>query len=287
MLRNRVRHELLPLLQVYNPGISQSLLRLSHIAQDDQAFLDKESTKAWQETAQRIGGNYVFEKRRFQALAPAVQRQVLRKAVNELLGTLKDIEIRHIEEIMEALGKPSGKQVTLPEGLVFSLEYGRYLLGFHPEQLTPFPELKGEFDIKIGGETSIPGWRIETAVHQRETYYAEQGKKDDWNQGDFTACFDSEQIGDKIKVRARRRGDRFQPLGMSRTKKIGEFMLDAKIPVSWRSRIPVFYTPGQIVWLAGWRIDDRVKVTEKTREILCLRMERWLDEQSGQSSEDR
>ena len=75
-------------------------------------------------------------------------------------------------------------------------------------------------------------------------------------------------------VRSRQPGDRFQPLGMSQPKKLGEFMIDAKIPHAWRERIPVVYSPQQILWVVGWRIDDRVKVTQDTRRVLCLKFER-------------
>ncbi len=142
-------------------------------------------------------------------------------------------------------------------------------LGFSPEELSPFPQLQGEFDIDIPGETRLPSWTIEATVAPREKMpeSLDSGKIDG-----FMACFDKDKVGGKIKVRARRRGDRFQPLGMSYPKKVGEFMLDARIPKAWRERIPIIYSPQQIIWVAGWRIDERVKVTESTRQVLCLKM---------------
>jgi tRNA(Ile)-lysidine synthase len=74
----------------------------------------------------------------------------------------------------------------------------------------------------------------------------------------------------KLFVRQRRPGDRFQPLGMNMPKKLYEFMIDAKIPRSWRGRIPIVCSPQQIIWVVGWRIDDRVKTTEASKEILRL-----------------
>ena len=50
--------------------------------------------------------------------------------------------------------------------------------------------------------------------------------------------------------------------------------IDAKIPRLWRRRVPIVCSPQQIIWLVGWRIDDRVKVTENTKQILCLKFER-------------
>jgi tRNA(Ile)-lysidine synthase len=60
---------------------------------------------------------------------------------------------------------------------------------------------------------------------------------------------------------------------MSQPKKLGEFMIDAKIPRAWRQRVPVVCSPEHILWVVGWRIDDRVKVTENTRQVLCLKFD--------------
>ena len=49
-------------------------------------------------------------------------------------------------------------------------------------------------------------------------------------------------------------------------------MIDARIPRAWRQRIPIVCSPGQILWVVGWRIDERVKVTETTKLVLRLKM---------------
>ena len=67
----------------------------------------------------------------------------------------------------------------------------------------------------------------------------------------FTAHFDLDKTGDKLLVRSRQPGDRFQPLGMSQPKKLGEFMIDAKIPHVWRQRIPIVCSPQHILWVVG------------------------------------
>ncbi len=60
---------------------------------------------------------------------------------------------------------------------------------------------------------------------------------------------------------------------MSQFKKLGEFMVDAKIPRAWRVRVPLVCSPEQIVWVVGWRIDHRTRVTDATRRILRLEFE--------------
>jgi tRNA(Ile)-lysidine synthase len=265
-LRNRIRHQLLPLLENYNPQVSEALLRTARIASDDLAFLDKASAQLWEEIASRQGDTIILDKTGLLELPPALKRQLLRTSIEKLLGNLMDIETRHIEQLMAALTKPAGKRISLPEGLIFSIEYDKYLLGRDLASLSPLPPLEGEFTLKVPGETSLPGWQVTAAAMPSEAM------KDD--AADYKAYFDLGKTGDKLVVRRRQRGDRFQPLGLSQPKKLGEFMIDARIPRDWRRRVPVVCSPEHIIWVVGWRIDERVKVTSATQQVLCLQFER-------------
>jgi len=246
--------------------VAEALLRTARIAADDLAFLDNESAQLWSEIAQKQGNTITLDKERFIELPSALKRHLLRTSIEKLLGNLKDIETRHIEEIIDALTKPAGKRLSLPGGLIFSIEYDRYLIGPDPSALAPLPILRGESQLKIPGETLLPGWHIEATI------MTPQSVKDEANA--YKACFDFDKTGNKMVVRSRQTGDQFQPLGMSQPKKLGEFMIDAKIPQAWRQRVPIVCSPEHILWVVGWRIDDRAKVTESTKKVLCLKFER-------------
>ncbi len=293
-LRNRIRHQLLPLLKGYNPGIGEALLRTARIASDDIAFLDKEAARLWDEVAQEAGETIVLDKERFDSLPPALKRYLFRAAAERLLGSAKDIEMRHIEEMMSALNKPAGKRFSLPQGLTLSVEYDRYLLASDPTALSPLPILDGEFQLRIPGKTLFPGWRIEAsiidpsivkgkpegALTPSETITPLPLNKGKGTKGmgliknNLTACLDLDKTGDKLVVRHRRAGDRFQPLGLGQPKKLNEFMIDAKIPRAWRQRVPIVCSAEHIIWVVGWRIDERAKVTENTKKVLRLEFKR-------------
>ncbi len=296
-LRNRIRHQLLPLLENYNPGVAEALLRSARIASDDLAFLEQESARLWGKVAQIHGETVSIDKESFLGLPLALKRQLLRSVIERLLGSLKDIETRHIEGIMAVLTKPPGKRLSLPGGLVFVVEYNRYLVGVDAAALSPFPLLTDEVVLKIPGETLFPGWRVEASVIES---CIEKGKPEGASapsetaiplplikgkgikgigliDDNFTAYFDLDEVRGKLVVRCRNAGDQFQPLGMGKPKKLGEFMIDAKIPHAWRQRIPIVCSPKHILWVVGWRIDDRAKVTEKTRQVLRLTFSHLAD----------
>jgi len=264
-LRNRIRLELLPLLTSYNPQVIESLLRAARIAGDDIAFLEKEARRLWRRVRSQRGETITLDKEAVLKLSPSMQRHLLRLAIEKMVGNLKDIEARHIEELMQALNKPAGKQINLPYGLVFTIDYNRYLLGRGESSLSPFPVLDREYSIKIPGKTVISGWRIQaTIIKKRESTCADDK---------FIGYFDYDLVGDKLTLRSRKRGDRFQPLGMTETKKLGQFMIDSRIPRDWRAGIPVVCNEDKVLWVAGYRIDERVKVTGNTKSVLRLKLE--------------
>jgi len=226
-LRNRMRHQLLPLLKSYNPRVAEALLRTARIAGDDLAFLDEEGTRLWDKIAQEQEDTIILDKERFLELPSALKRHLLRAAIERLLGTVKDIETRHIEGIMAALTKPAGRRISLPGGLIFSIEYNRYLLAPGAAALSPFPILGAEFALNIPGETQLPGWHVEAAIIDHSmvkgkpegalapsetTFPLNKGKGIGLGNNLFTAYLDLDKTGDKLMVRSRQPGDRFQPL---------------------------------------------------------------------------
>jgi len=275
-LRNRIRQQLLPLLQGYNPGIAGALLRTARTAGDDIDFLDRETARMWRKIARQEGKTINLDKTGFDRLPSSLKRYLLRASAEKLLGSAKDIEMRHIDEMAALLDRPAGKSLSLPGGLIFTIGYDKYQLTRDIDELSPFPRIEGETKLDIPGQTQITGWRIEAAIEKPSPL---KGKTEGASapsekltppENNFTAYLDFSRSGDRLVVRAPKRGDRFQPLGMTGPKKLGEFMIDSRIPRPWRKDIPIVCSTRQIVWVVGWRIDDRVKVTENTRQLLRL-----------------
>jgi tRNA(Ile)-lysidine synthase len=280
--RNRLRLQLLPLLRQYNPSVDQALLRLADIAKEDNAFIEQQASELWDEVARQENNAIYLDRKQIASLPIALQRQLLRAAVTRLAGDTRDIEAGHIEAARSLLNKPTGKRISLPHGFICQGGYDElviatpYLIRGKQSQLPPcpFPPLPGEFSLKVPGKTVFPGWKvIASIVGERVDSLSLRGvlsTSEGTCQSNLVADFDLHKTGTELFVRQRRPGDRFQPLGMNMPKKLQEFMVDAKIPRSWRGRIPIVCSPQQIIWVVGWRIDDRVKVTEASKEILRL-----------------
>ncbi len=125
-LRNRIRYELMPLLQSYNPRIQEALLRTADTVAGEAAFFEQQVSQIWDQVVSEDEGGLVLDAKEVNHLHPALQRYLLREVVKRLLGNLKDIEWKHIEKMRTALSLPVGKKVTLPRGLTFYIEHEGY-----------------------------------------------------------------------------------------------------------------------------------------------------------------
>ncbi len=261
-LRNRVRSQLIPLLRQYSPEIDDALLRLADAASIDMAYIEKGIAKLWGSVVKERQDGMVIDKTGFSRLDLSIKRHLVRSAIQRLLGDLHDIEAVHIENTVEAMAKPAGKRLSLPRGLAFHIDYDHGLITTAKKSTCPFPVLEGEHMLKIPGETRVCGWRVKSEILSQRP---QAGKEAKWR-----AYLDLDVAGKELVVRGRRRGDRFQPLGMESPKKLQDFMVDAKIPRAWRDNVPLVCSPRQILWVAGWRIDHCARVTGATKQVLCL-----------------
>jgi tRNA(Ile)-lysidine synthase len=264
--RNRIRLKLLPALRRdFNPRIDEVLDRLSRLAADDVDFIEAEAGRAVNELVGIRDDVALISKQAFLKLHPALRRAALRQVLSQSIGSPKDIEAVHIEAMMALAAGVAGRSINLPGGLTFASSYEDLMLGRDLSGVVPLPPIEGERRLNIPGVTELTGWRVTASVVETTD---EAPIKQEKNTS--VELMDFDVAGGEISVRARRPGDRFQPLGMSGEKKLNNFFIDAKVPVSWRPHIPILVNPVQIVWVAGYRLDDRVKVTPLTKRVLRL-----------------
>ena len=274
--RNRVRLELVPLLEQYNPRIRDALVRLSRSAARDMAYLESETDRAWRRAVRSDGRCVSLDSAVFYRLAPSIQGHLLRRALMSVKGDLEDVEQGHIDNMSRLItAGDAGRSLDLPGGIRFATSYGEATLSSSEHDLCPLSSLEGEHSLTVPGETLLPGWRIiatMSGAHRRDPDGSTPGREEaDGALQGHTARFDYGGLGVRLRVRSRLPGERFHPLGMARPKRLQDFMVDSKIPREWRDRVPLVVTSRGIAWVVGWRIADWAKVADKDARQLELR----------------
>jgi tRNA(Ile)-lysidine synthase len=287
-LRNRVRHELLPLLQELNPAIRRTLLRNAEVARIDLAWLETQVDSCWRSTVVSEQEQMItLDAPALRALPLSVQHHLLRRVTARLCEGQSPLEPRHFLLLERLLTEQAGgeeRRLHLPGRLraviqTHSLRFGRRPT---PEESNPLPLAADELRLSIPGEAALPGtsWRVaaqplpaKLARPVRDALEQENwpevwrllGPPDRW-----AVYIDGASVSEHILVRTWRPGDRMQPLGMSQEKKLQDIFVDKHIPRSERFTTPLFFSETHCLWAAGACLDHRARLTGQTQRILRL-----------------
>ena len=269
MTRNRIRMDLLPQLRSYNPAIAVSLGRLAESVSHDLDFISQAVDKAASDVVSRGTTGVTLDRSAFAHLHPAIQRHLLRRAVEVVAGDAADLEFAHIEEMTRLMAGPAGKKTRLPGRITLEVDHDSAQLSAG-EDGAVLPELEqSTIGLRVPGDVISGGWKV--SVRRAENLETSKEPADGLGLR-LVERFDADSLGTDLYVRTRRQGDVFRPLGMSSEKRLAEFMKDAHVPARWRDRIPVIVNAsGEVAWVVGWRIADWAKITDDTRRVVEVR----------------
>ena len=270
MTRNRIRLELLPLLRDMNPAFGDAALRLSRNAVDALAVVDKAVDEAWSDAVTEEGESIRIDRERFFELDAALRSHLVIRALSHVKGDTQGIERIHVDDAVNAVIESSGSQLHLPGGLRLIVEQRSAHLYAEDDVFA-----SSSFDaspLAVPGLKTVGGWRISTERIKIASEDRSSGTY--WHSAEqFVERFGRGVDVSSLAVRSRVPGDRFQPLGMSGTKKLKDFMIDEKVPGSMRDGVPLIVTSRGIAWVVGWRIAEWAKVDDD-HECLEIRVER-------------
>ncbi len=268
--RNRLRRELLPALETYNPQIRSILRRMADVIAAEHEVLQAHTNYAWGMTVvEEADAAVTFDLPLWREQPVGVRRALLRQAIHQLRPPLRDIDFVHIEDAIEILQRArTGDQVTLPQNLLLEVSYGTFTISPREELALPdwplLPEHCAPLALNVPGITPLPGspWIVEASyeacVHSRVPLAR------------LAACFDADTLPGRLAVRPRAGVDRFHPQGMPAPVRLKDWMINVKVPRAIRERMPLLVSGDQIVWVPGFRVGQPFLVTEKTHNIVKL-----------------
>mgnify|MGYP003603684782 CR=1 FL=1 len=281
--RNRLRHELLPQLESYNPAVRSALRRTAAVLTDEHHLLRLLLAEAWPQVVQRAdAASITLRLAPWRALHVALQRSVLREAIHHLRPGLRDVGFDHVETARRLLLDPTcttGQQVTLPRGLLLAVGYTTVTIA-EPDAVPPSatgPQLATTpLALQVPGVTPLPdgSWCVRLDVRSSADLPADwQNNRDPWR-----ACLDADVVGSQPFLRVRQPRDWFQPLGLGGHRSaVHAFMINHKLPAALRARWPLMQGQHGLVWLVGLRIDERARVRPQTERVLVVHFDDRLE----------
>jgi tRNA(Ile)-lysidine synthase len=260
--RNWIRLTLMDEIKGRNPAIVDDICRTAEILREEDDYLELIVTKTLMRLISRKSDNsielFLFP---LETIEKPVLRRVLRRAISAT-KSLKGVGYIHIEDIIKLIkeGK-SGDRLDLPKDI-------RVIKDYSLIKITTGKQVKiSSYELQPPGEIIVKeaGIVIRASIEE---------KGEAAGDGRASVLLDAGAMNFPLKIRAREAGDFFYPLGFGKRKKLKDFFIDEKISRDDRDKVPVVLSENDIIWVAGYRADERFKVTDGTEKLLRLTISR-------------
>ncbi|MFT5875370.1 MAG: tRNA(Ile)-lysidine synthase [Clostridium sp.] len=263
--RNKVRLELIPYMEEnFNKDIIKTLNRLSDIVKNDNDYLESISAKEYKKHCEILERGVIVNKRAF-LLHEAIISRIIRSALLQVNHNLYNFEKIHIFSIIELQKHETGKNIMLPHNIIVENCYGN----MHIHRNVKKSEVdNNQYSLNINEKKAIHSISkvVKIDVISKLQFTEVKGN-------DYIVYFDYDKIIEPITLRHRKDGDKFMPLGMKGNKKLKDLFMDLKIPKDKRSEIPLVCFGDDIGWVVGYRVSEKFKVSNDTKNIMQIRIE--------------
>lgn len=252
--RNRIRHEVLPLLAALNPRVAEALARTADILREDAAWLDALSEALLaQWTLEASGDRIVLDRVAWDAAPPAARRRVLRLALRRLAPGLRDVTFQQVTAAAAIAGQGvSGAAASLPGGRTLYVASDRLIIG--PAAAVQRGEIGLDAPALPDGYCSAP-LAVEAGVRMVfGDWVFEAGPLPDGaplgalHADPLAAALDLPR-GVAAHLRTRHDGDRFAPRGMGgHAQKLADTLINMRVPGVWRDHVPLLVIGDAVAW---------------------------------------
>ena len=241
-LRNNIRHNIIPLIKEINPSIGKTITKEISILGNINSIYQSVMDHAINDVLETTENGFRIQIKKIDSLLP------LKPYLYEIFSPYGFTDVQKIYDILEC-AKSGKKILSNTHTLLFDREY------IFIENLKKIHTC--EFKVKKNLLNMKSPLKISFSSSERILI----------NKENSIACFDFDKLDFPLKIRKWKPGDKFCPLGMSSYKRLSDFFIDIKLDVFSKEKVFLLCSGMKIIWVVGYRIDDRFKVTSKTKKM--------------------
>ena len=259
--RNKIRHTVIPYIKNnFNQNFVANLVNTANLVRSEDDYIDKIVLEKEQQIVTKNEKEYIICLDEFLQLDIVIKRRLIRHIIGKM-SSLKDIEFKHIEEIVKLENKEVSKRIDLPKGLIAKRTYDSIIItNLGKDKISCF-----QYSINNLSKIYIQ------ELDKHLDFHIIENKNQDIPKNLYTKWFDYDKIKGNLKVRSRQSGDVIGIKGINGTKKLKKYFIDCKIPLDERDKIPLLADGNNIIWIIGHRINEQYKITASTKKILEVR----------------
>ncbi|WP_128896582.1 tRNA lysidine(34) synthetase TilS [Longirhabdus pacifica] len=261
-LRNKIRNELMPILETYNPQMSTTMNRLANVVAADEDYMMQEAKRTMKDMVSLQEDVIVFARNSFKAHHIALQRRMIKLILNCLDHSNVEHDFIKMEQMRNMIVQDSPSNAIYQWSKQHRLvrEYDNIRMGnihTHAVSGSTFTIEKME--------------HIEISWINRDIQFNILHKWDQIQLPQSKAIFDLDALKFPLILRSRQRGDRMQVFGIKGSKKVKDMLIDHKIPPTAREAVPILTdSTGLILWVVGVKRSSHAIVTKDTQQFLHI-----------------
>ena len=258
--RNKIRLELIPYIEKkFNKNFQDTLFRMSENMKDDYKIINQEAEKKiLQCLISKDKAKITLDIDSLKKYPKGIRNRILRNSIEDIKGNKVDVERKHIDYLDGfMLKKETGKSIDLGDKVVGEISYGKLII-------------RNKDKIKDYVYNLEKGFVFIEEINKKIIINHDGNNKISKNNNSIS--IDSDKVKGQLKVRNRKNGDKFQPLGMKGNKKVKDYFIDKKIPVRLRDKIPLICDDENIIWIVGYRMNHNYRITDKTQNIIKIKI---------------
>lgn len=267
--RNRIRHELVPVLKRLAPAAMDALCRMGEVCREDDRYMNVQAMSLYSALVQQEGdGSYSMDRHRLQTQPSALQRRLLRELFRRMRPTRRAPSLATVEAVRKLISAKGEGERSCAGGV--RIEMTQNIVLVQPAGAIAAKPASMVIEEEAVQVPSIIEWvgtgqriRVQEGSSEKAHHLS---ASDGWSM-----VVDADLLSRPLRIRSWRAGDRFVPSGMKgQSKKLQDYFVDLKVPLSQRRRIPILEAPEGIVGVIGFRQDERFRVSDTTCRWLVI-----------------
>lgn len=262
--RNKIRHFILPWLEKeLNPNAVKNMANTAMLLLEEEQYLQELTQKEWNTLLiKKTEKELILDKEKLKKIPLVLQRRILKTAFAFIAKNSKEFYGFHIEAVMKLLQKQTGKKLSLPLGVYAEIEYKKLRFFLDKKNITK----EYVYNLALGETIFIKeiGKYVELSLNEEKKSVKESNI--------CTKVFDYDKIKSDISLRTRKQGDFIFLKGISGSKKLKDYFIDAKIPREQRDCVPLICFGSHVLWIVGRRSSDACLVDNDTKNILYIQI---------------
>lgn len=262
--RNKIRWELLPQMQKYNPQVIEAICRSASIIAEENDFFKSHVQKVYNSLCTFDNNIVILSIAQLKNEHSAVRKALYRLILHKIYGSLDNISFLHIDKIDRFIyNGHTGSILQLPHDLRVSINYDKLKIFKVNKEGNSQSLEEYSISVDINSSVSLPNGNILSINQTKLTSVS--GRND--------CLIDADKISGKLFIRNRRNGDKIIPKGMQGSKKLKDIFIDKKIPANQRNNIALLCDEKGIIWIAGIQQNAEYVPDKNSKNILHLNLQ--------------